>query len=119
VSRLKGVGKIAEVQTINDWILVEKLEEENITASGIQLPRSKNEQVKFARVIQISPYVPVLSEQEDNDKLRYKEGDIIAYHEKLGIEVVDPQDETRKLEFMKWTGMMAIIKIEEDKGEEG
>jgi len=92
------------MQLINEWILVEPIEEEEkVLASGLIVPKSKEspEKVKLARVIQISNHV----RDDDEKDLQYDVGDVLMYFGKTGI---DLEIDGRKLQFLRWDGMVAI-----------
>ncbi|WP_053943118.1 co-chaperone GroES [Kallipyga gabonensis] len=71
---------------LGERIVIQKLEKEETTASGIVLPASAQEQPQYAEVVAIS-------DQLEKDKVNIKEGDRVIYSKYAGTDVKFGDDE--------------------------
>ena len=71
---------------LGERIVIQKLEKEETTASGIVLPASAQVQPQYAEVVAIS-------DQLEKDKVNIKEGDRVIYSKYAGTDVKFGDDE--------------------------
>lgn len=71
---------------LGERIVIQKLEKEETTASGIVLPASAQEQPQYAEVVAIS-------DQLEKDQVNIKEGDRVIYSKYAGTDVKFGDDE--------------------------
>ncbi|WP_019134140.1 co-chaperone GroES [Kallipyga massiliensis] len=71
---------------LGERIVIQKLEKEETTASGIVLPASAQEQPQYAEVVAIS-------DQLEKDEVNIKEGDRVIYSKYAGTDVKFGDDE--------------------------
>lgn len=71
---------------LGERIVIQKLEKEETTASGIVLPASAQEQPQYAEVVAIS-------DQLEKDEVNIKEGDRVIHSKYAGTDVKFGDDE--------------------------
>lgn len=90
------------IKPLGERVVIKKIEKENVTASGIVLPDTAQEESNIAEVVAISP------ELENNDEinLELKVGDRVIYSRYAGTEV---EVEKEEVIVIKYDDLLAII----------
>ena len=95
------------MKPINEWVIVENIEEEEKSPAGIILSAvKKNLPFKRSKVVAISSDVPRYC-SEDKYDLQYGVGSIIYRHAQTGIPVA-PDDKDNNKFFIKYDAVMAV-----------
>ncbi len=98
------MGKV-NLKPLGDRVVVEPLEEEEITASGIILPETAKEKPQKGTIIAVGP-----GRKDDNGKvipLDVKEGDVVLYAKYGGTEV--KLDSDRTVLVLRESDILAIV----------
>lgn len=90
------------IKPLGERVVIKKVEKENVTASGIVLPDSAQEESNIAEVVAISP------ELENNEEinLELKVGDRVIYSKYAGTQVEIDKEEVIVI---KYDDLLAII----------
>ena len=98
------MGKV-NLKPLGDRVVVEPLEEEEITASGIILPETAKEKPQKGTVVAVGP-----GRKDDNGKviaMDVKEGDVVLYAKYGGTEV--KLDSDRTVLVLRESDILAIV----------
>ena len=92
------------LKPLNDRLIVEPIEQEEMTASGIVLPETAKEKPVRGKVLAIGPG----ARQEDGSRLAMdvSQGDTVLYAKYAGAEV---KIENKKYLILKETDVLAIV----------
>jgi len=93
------------LRPLADRLIVEPIEQEETTASGIILPETAKEKPQEGNVLAVGP-----GRKDDDGKpipMDVKEGDRVLYAKYAGIEVKLPDD--RKVLVLKESDVLAIV----------
>ncbi len=90
------------IKPLGERVVIKKIEKENVTASGIVLPDTAQEESNLAEVVAISP------ELENNEEIHFelKVGDHVIYSKYAGTEVEIDKEEVIVI---KYDDLLAII----------
>lgn len=92
-----------QLKPIGDRIVIEKLEAENKTTSGIILPQSAQVAPQYAKVVAISE--DILNDEDKKDQLH--EGDKVIYSKYAGTEV---KLDSKEYIIVKYEDVLAVVK---------
>lgn len=92
-----------QIKPIGDRVLIEKMEAEEKTASGIVLPSSAQEQPSIANVIEISDEI----KNDEKKKDIINVGDKVIFSKFAGTEV---KNEGKTYLIVKWPDILAVVK---------
>ena len=98
------MGKV-NLKPLGDRVVVEPLEEEEITASGIILPETAKEKPQKGTVVAVGP-----GRKDENGKviaMDVKEGDVVLYAKYGGTEV--KLDSDRTVLVLRESDILAIV----------
>jgi len=98
------MGKV-NLKPLGDRVVVEPLEEEEITASGIILPETAKEKPQKGTVVAVGP-----GRKDENGKvitMEVKEGDVVLYAKYGGTEV--KLDSNRTVLVLRESDILAIV----------
>jgi chaperonin GroES len=98
------MGKV-NLKPLGDRVVVEPLEEEEITASGIILPETAKEKPQKGTVVAVGP-----GRKDENGKvitMEVKEGDVVLYAKYGGTEV--KLDSDRTVLVLRESDILAIV----------
>jgi len=98
------MGKVS-LKPLGDRVVVEPLEEEEITASGIILPETAKEKPQKGTVVAVGP-----GRKDENGKviaMEVKEGDVVLYAKYGGTEV--KLDSDRTVLVLRESDILAIV----------
>jgi len=93
------------LKPLADRVIVEPIEQEDVTASGIVLPETAKEKPQEGKVLAVGP-----GRMDDDGKrwpLDVKEGDKVLFAKYAGTEVKLPDD--RKILVLKESDILAIV----------
>lgn len=92
------------LRPLNDRIVVEPLEQENTTASGLVLPETAKEKPQQGKVIAVGPG----ARDEDGDRIAMDvaEGDVVLFAKYAGTEI--KMDGTKYL-IMKENDVLGVV----------
>ncbi|MCI6609692.1 MAG: co-chaperone GroES [Ezakiella sp.] len=91
-----------QIKPLGDRLLIEKVEVEEKTASGIVLPTSAQEQPSMAVVVAISEEI----KNDDKKKDLIKVGDKIIFSKFAGTEV---KNDHKTYLLVKWADILAVV----------
>jgi co-chaperonin GroES (HSP10) len=96
------------MKPISAWILVERLESEEKTESGIYIPSAAKEGQKISRnkVLKISEDI-IQEYKKEGREIPYKEGDIVLTHVQVGIQYI-PYSKEKNIMFLKTEAVMGV-----------
>jgi len=98
--------QLAKIKPAPGYVLIEPLEEERKTASGIVLPDSHEEKPQAGRVISVGE--TLTTEYGAKIKSPCVKGDLVVFKKWAGNEY-RPQGENKDFLFVKFDDVMAII----------
>jgi chaperonin GroES len=93
------------LKPLADRLIVEPIEQEETTASGIILPETAKEKPQEGKVLAVGP-----GRKDEDGKpipMDVKEGDLVLYAKYAGTEVKLPED--RKVLVLKESDVLAIV----------
>jgi chaperonin GroES len=93
-----------KIRPLHDRILVERLEEEEKTKSGIVIPDSAKEKPQKGKVIAVGP--GKTNDKGDRVKMDVKEGDLILFEKYGGNEI---KLDEKELLIMREEDVLAVI----------
>jgi len=96
------------MKPLNDWMIVEAIDEDEVSKGGIVLTEKKKSVIRKARVLSISDDISRSLRKEEKD-LQFEAGDVVVYHAQVGIPV-DADDKDNKQLFMKYESVMGVVK---------
>lgn len=91
------------IQPIGDRLLIEKVEAEEKTKSGIVLPGSAKEEQSMAKVIAVSEEI----RQDEKKKDVVREGDTVIFSKYSGTEI---KSDDKTYLIVKWPDILAVVK---------
>ena len=94
-----------KLKPLGDRVVVEPIEQEETTASGIILPETAKEKPQEGNVLAVGPGRK--DEEGDRIPMDVKEGDRVLYVKYAGTEVKLPDD--RKVLVLKESDILAIV----------
>lgn len=77
--------KIKDIKPLQDFVLIEPIEQETTLSSGIVLPDSAKEKPQKGKIVSVGP--GKLLENGENKKLSVKEGQVVMYKKWGGTEI--------------------------------
>jgi chaperonin GroES len=95
--------KDLKIKPLAGYALIEPLEAEEVTASGIYLPDSVKERPAQGKVVAIGPAV---KHPEHEEKAQFKVGDTVLYKKWGGDEI---KLEGKEFKLVKFDDVMAIL----------
>jgi len=107
MSKAQGELRMSNLTPLNDWMIVEEIEEEQISAGGIVLPEKKKLLIKKGKVLSISDDIAPKLREKAKD-LKFEIGDVVLFHTQVGI-AVDISDRDNKEFFMKYESVMGKV----------
>ncbi|MDO5690635.1 MAG: co-chaperone GroES [Tissierellia bacterium] len=91
-----------KLRPLGERVVIELVEAEEKTASGIVLPSSAKEQPQFAKVVEIGKEIL----EDDDKKDQIKVGDKVIYSKYAGTEVKVGESE---LTVIKFSDILAVV----------
>ena len=95
------------MRPLNDWMLVEEIEEDQMSPGGIVLPEKKKLLIKKGKVLSISEDIKPKLRKEAKE-LKFNIGDVVLFHSQVGIPVDITNKDNRQF-FMKYESVMGIV----------
>ena len=96
---------MAKLKPLGDRLVVEPIEQEETTASGILLPETAKEKPQEGKVIAAGP--GRLDEKGSRVKMEVKEGDRVLYAKYAGTEIKLEDD--KKVLILKESDVLALV----------
>jgi chaperonin GroES len=97
--------EMAKLKPLSDRLVVEPIEREETTASGILLPETAKEKPQEGKVIAVGP--GRLDEDGKRVKMEVQEGDRVLYAKYAGTEIKLESD--RKVLILKESDVLALL----------
>lgn len=95
------------MRPINEWIVVEEIKEEEISAGGIVMPgKEKKLLLVKSKVLDISPDIASNLRKEEKE-IGFKIGDTVLHHKQVGLKI-DPSDKSNNVMWMKHESVMGV-----------
>ena len=94
-----------DLQPLNDGVVVERLEEEDVTPSGIVLPDSAKEKPQKGKILSVGP--GKLSDKGERVPMTLKVGDIVLFTKYGPTEI---KHDGKELLFLNESDVLAIVK---------
>ena len=95
---------MAKINPLDDRVVVERLEQEDVTTGGIFLPETAKEKPQQGKITAVGP--GKLLESGERGKLSVKKGDLVLFAKYSGTDV---EVDGKELLIMRESDLLAIV----------